>query len=527
MAKVVGRIVGPPGTGKTTEILRLMGAACEKYDPDKIGACSLTKAAVQEMRHRVIALSGVDGAVSRNVRTMHSHAFLMLGMQKGRVAETKIKEWNQANPGSAINPGALSMAVSEVEEGGSAAPVTHGRSNTERLLVSTTLKRLRMIPQNRWDEHEISFYKRWRGWMDDNFYMDYTSMLEEVLLKGLCPDIDVLFVDEAQDMSPLQCAITQRWSQNTSSTIYAGDYQQAIFRFAGASPEVFLKLEHTWPKNLTKSYRVPKNILNYAKRIIGRATDCHQFEYSPRDGDEGQLLGRRIYPDFSLDGSHMLICRYRAQVKMWADTLMAHGITFKNDYRPSEATWNPCSTKLWKRAITYKSLLSGKNVTGKDLADLFNSMRSRGNFVNGVRGEAVKNISQSMKYNLFNVDEIKGVDPSLSSELKKFDDIFPSYTTRSSSLLRRVWDEPDKIINPPTLTLGTIHSVKGGEADNVWIESRINRGQLAQTHTNDLGRTAVNDEYRIAYVATTRARKRLGFVEVRGRGDFNPFLCMG
>ena len=527
MASTVGRIVGPPGTGKTTEILRLIGAACEKYDPGKIGACSLTKAAVQEMRHRVFGLSGVDGAVNRNIRTMHSHAFMMLGMQKGRIAETRIKEWNEEHPGSMINPGPMAKAVSEVEHNGTAAPLVNGRTVAEELLVSTTLKRLRMIPQERWAVREQHFYKKWRRWMDDNLYMDYTGMLEEVLEKSMCPDIDILFVDEAQDMSPLQCAITRKWSESTNSTIYAGDYQQAIFRFAGASPEVFLDLEHTWPKNLTKSYRVPKNILNYAKRIIGCATDYGQFEYSPRDGDDGELLGRVIYPDLRLDGSHMLICRYRAQVLAWADILIEHGIPFKNDYRPTESTWNPCSTKIWGHAVTYKSLISGRNVSGKDLAALFGSMRARGNFVNGSKQEAIQSISQSQKYNLFNIDSIHGVDQSLSTHSKKMEDIFTSQNSRSSTLLRRVWNNPEKIINPPSVTLGTIHSVKGGEADNVWIESRINKGQLKQIYINDLGRTAVNDEYRIAYVAATRARRRLGFVESSGLGQFNPFLCMG
>ena len=56
----ISKVIGPPGTGKTTELLRLLGAAARKYDPERIGAVSFTKAAVKEMRSRAAEEAGLE-----------------------------------------------------------------------------------------------------------------------------------------------------------------------------------------------------------------------------------------------------------------------------------------------------------------------------------------------------------------------------------------------------------------------------------------------------------------------------------
>ena len=99
----IGKITGPPGTGKSTEILRLIERACEKYFPNKIGAVSFTVAAVEEIRSRIAKLTGESRDVIKNVRTIHSHCFKLLGLTKERVADKKISEFNEAHPEFAIN----------------------------------------------------------------------------------------------------------------------------------------------------------------------------------------------------------------------------------------------------------------------------------------------------------------------------------------------------------------------------------------------------------------------------------------
>jgi len=515
------RIDGPPGTGKTTEILRLMAAACKKYDAERIGASSLTKAAVQEMRSRVARASGVQGKVNKNIRTMHSHGFHLLELSKDKVAESKIDEWNAENPDLILDPGAIAASMRKADEVGFAPPVSSKSTRTE-ILGKVNMHRLRMTPESEWSDYERVFYDRWKRWMFQSDYIDYTGMLEGVLEKGLCPDIDVLFIDEAQDMSPLQCAITDMWSKNTDTTVYAGDYQQAIFRFAGASPEVFKGLEADWSKALTQSYRVPKNILPHAMKIISKATDCSQFQYSHREGDEGQYLGITKTPDLGLDGSHMIICRYRAQVSLWTKMLLKEGVPFKNDYRPTESGWNPCASNLWSQAAIYMKLAGGQVVLGKDMASMLQGVKIDGNIQRGEKDNVVQSLDMGRGYSLFDLHEIKGLDGSFAIKEKPLEDVFRRAKVAAYPLLEKTWKEPSKIINPPNVTVGTIHSVKGGEADNVWIENRIGKAQVRRVAFG--GATAMNDEYRVSYVAVTRARRRLGFITARERGMNNPFL---
>ena len=45
---------------------------------------------------------------------------------------------------------------------------------------------------------EVDNYKRAYG------LVDFTDMIEKFIVSGLCPKYDVAFIDEAQDLSPIQ-----------------------------------------------------------------------------------------------------------------------------------------------------------------------------------------------------------------------------------------------------------------------------------------------------------------------------------
>jgi superfamily I DNA/RNA helicase len=70
----------------------------------------------------------------------------------------------------------------------------------------------------------------------------------------------------------------------------------------------------------------------------------------------------------------------------------------------------------------------------------------------------------------------------------------------------------------PRFIVGTIHSVKGGEADHVWIDTELPPLILSEMQ-KDI--RASYDEARVAYVAVTRARKTVGLLRSRMR---NPML---
>ncbi|KAJ8138125.1 hypothetical protein OY671_008662, partial [Metschnikowia pulcherrima] len=89
------RVYGPPGTGKTTWISRQVTRYAEKHGGDRISLTSLTRAAAQESAGRE---SEIPAA---NIGTLHSHCFRAL--RQPIIAETKMAEWNAANPNFAVS----------------------------------------------------------------------------------------------------------------------------------------------------------------------------------------------------------------------------------------------------------------------------------------------------------------------------------------------------------------------------------------------------------------------------------------
>jgi len=72
-------------------------------------------------------------------------------------------------------------------------------------------------------------------------------------------------------------------------------------------------------------------------------------------------------------------------------------------------------------------------------------------------------------------------------------------------------------------TLGTMHSVKGAEADHVWLDMYIYK----QLNKKSMQANSVDeDERRVLYVSCTRAKKTLGLINKQHSYSYaiNPIL---
>ena len=82
---------------------------------------------------------------------------------------------------------------------------------------------------------------------------------------------DALFVDEFQDIDPVQLAVFEY--VDASKRVYIGDPKQAIYAFRGACSAVFDKFdvpEWNW-YTLSINYRSHQNIVDYAEAVYERA----------------------------------------------------------------------------------------------------------------------------------------------------------------------------------------------------------------------------------------------------------------
>lgn len=510
----IHKIIGPPGVGKSTELLRMIGIDAEMYGSSRIGAISYTKAAVETIRDR-ITQAGFD--VPKNVRTLHSHCFGLLGLKKEEVADSGRKHkhhFGEEFPHWRMLDEKISTEDMGSEDYGD---VDTGwlRRNTE-IMANVNVLRNRLIPVEQWPDFERRMWADWFAFMEREGIIDYTGMLERVLEDERIVYLDSLFVDEAQDMSPLAAAIVLKWAKHTKSTTFFGDANQCVYFFSGAEPEVFMNLPAKTVRVLDQSYRVPRAILDYSQRIIKQAAKREDAFYRPcdRDGD-GKVYVAVSDPDLSLPGTHMLLGRTNRDVNLWIKQLLSWGILWHNPLRPQDMRWNPTSTAAFRAYHSLRRIMDGDSLTGEEVVTLAEVMKAKGLLRYGLKQKIVnwKDDKLNREYTVNDLyDEgfpeawLDGKIPLLEWLTKKVRE------TEIASHVERLYS-PD----PPKVLVGTCHSVKGGEADHVWVDARISRKQYNRLHGLNNEEYTWDDECRLAYVAATRARKTLGIMTPPGR----------
>lgn len=206
------QIFGPPGCGKTTKLAREIRRAIEKYGKDSIIVASYTRTAAHEIGGRD---TGLD---KERCGTLHSLCYR--SMTNVKVAETKIKEFNEEHPSLAVSSASESM-----DEASFDIPV---KGEGDRLLNELNILRNKMVPGELWPVDVANFESIWSKWKEQNGYTDYTDMIEFGLKYIDRPPFGATigFFDEVQDFTKLQLALIRKWGKQLDFFILAGDDDQ-------------------------------------------------------------------------------------------------------------------------------------------------------------------------------------------------------------------------------------------------------------------------------------------------------------
>jgi superfamily I DNA/RNA helicase len=527
------RIFGPPGCGKTTSLTRQIRRAVDRYGPEAVLVTSFSRAAAAELAGRDLPIAG------DRVGTLHSHCWHALGGPE--IAESRVGEWNKEHPHMAITParrkGKLDGDESGEEDDSGLA------KEGDNILQQLSRLRGMMVPDIAWPPMVREFGRRWKEYKDANGLLDFTDLIDvslrDVFVAPRSPS--VIFADEAQDLNMLQLALIRKWGGRAEYFIVAGDDDQTIYSFAGATPEAMLHPDIPEDHKITlkQSYRVPRAVHALAERTIRQVTVRQEKVYLPRqeDGHVSKLaaggLGSTEYGILRTAEEHiakgqtvMFLASCSYMLKALIQVLRTHGIPFHNPYRRSNGFWNPL--RLGKPGSTPSrvlALLVGHPSAGDlhrpwtqgDVALWADWLASNGILRRGAKKAlqaAALNYEADLQYldRLFEPAALDALVEAWEGDrrglLKWWRDHLTADGFKRTEFAVEIASRhgATALLDAPQVVVGTIHSVKGGEADVVYLFPDLSRAGDGQYQRMGPPRDSV---VRLFYVGMTRARRTL------------------
>ena len=489
---------GPPGTGKTRWLAGQIHKALDRYVPQGVVACSFTRAAAHE-------LAGRDTGLPReNIGTIHSLCYHALGCPP--IIETQkdaMKEWNELYPQLPVKADA-NLDEPEKAEGDMLAEWNRRRA------IFDDARALPYPFASLWEE-----FKRERGLYD---FTDLLLKAPEHL------DAEVLVVDEAQDMSPLQWRIVRRWGATAQVFILAGDDDQCIYQFLGASPAELLD-GGAERLHLRKSHRLSRAVYERAEQWVARLDRREPKDYEPRaDGGTVERAGHRLDPpealaaelaDRAKEQTVMVLAACGYMLRPLAKALKDRGVPFHNPYRRRRGDWNPMRGPAQLLLAFDQCAESLRQPSGSPLPDArtwrrwISPLKARDLLPRGAKRQLREHEGDVTEGHLERwltppiLEALKGADVEwLVAHMLK------DHRERCEYPLA-VWrgGGQEALRKRPKLILGTIHSVKGGEADAVYLFPDLSfRAKVALEKDREAARAALVRQF---YVGMTRAREDL------------------
>ena len=323
--------------------------------------------------------------------------------------------------------------------------------------------------------------------------IDYTDMiwLPNVLYcKPIGMQFDWIFLDEAQDLSVCQREILLKCRKINTRMCFFGDAEQSLYSFASSDPESFKRLKeipNTTSLPLSISYRCAKNIVDFAKKIVP-SIECNN------DGRNGEV--KYDVPLSEVKDGDMVLCRNNAPLmKVYVDFIKAG---------------KKCFIRGKDIGLNLKNMVkrTGINVLNKSLQEdgvfvrlydaLFDNINELIDKYHITYSDAVESSIVANKLDMIKALEILSDDINTADELnEKISNIFSDRKKGG-------------------ISLSTVHKAKGLEAENVYIACReLMPSSRAKKDWE------IRQEYNLMYVAYTRAKDILGFIDSKEFEDFN------
>ncbi len=316
-----------------------------------------------------------------------------------------------------------------------------------------------------------------------------------------------LFVDEFQDVNPLQHRLLSAWLGDRTDLCVVGDPNQAIYGWNGADPELLSGLVVRWPQaevvRLDDNHRCTPQVVAAAAAVLGHAGDA--LRSARADGPRPAV---RSYPTDRDEAGAVAaeIRQARTRGVGWSEMAVLARINaqltaFESAFRAAEVPYRVAGSRLLLDDPDIQAELAAlAALAARDsrpfamvVADLAASGRAGDHDGDGAGGQ----VSGGRR----------AAQVALASMARDFQALDPRPTIAgflawlSPATSRDRTDEPGDLV-----TICTFHRAKGLEWQAVWVTG-LEDGLVPMSHATTP--EAEQEERRLLYVALTRAGSEL------------------
>ena len=475
------KLFGPPGTGKTTKLLKYVKTFVKLGTPiDKIGYFAFTTKAANEAIDRMLDYhTAFQRKDLKYFRTLHSLAFTRLGLKKSEVLQDEHYEDIGRK---------LGIQVTVYSNGQESTGFVDSNSEYFNLINAARIKETSIEDEYNTDMYSQDMDKQLlqiisdelKNYKDSYKLVDFTDMIEKFNVSELCPKFDIAFIDEAQDLSPIQWKMVDIICKNSKHVILAGDDDQAIYGWAGADVKKFQQILSKKDIILPQSYRVPSMVQHIADQILNRIPDDRRVkkQWSARP-EMGTVSHITSFEDLPLYKDNWLILgRYNDRLHKLMPRLKDMGIYYQFKGRKS------FKVSLFRTIINYTRWQKGELLSLSELKDILECV-----------GSNLKPTEEKM-YDLaeFNFDKT----------INWFDVFVVDY--EECLYIREMLSNGEKLSKDARVKLSTIHAAKGGESENVLLILDNTKTIRESAEKSD---DKADEENRVWYVGVTRTKQNL------------------
>jgi superfamily I DNA/RNA helicase len=530
----IARLIGGAGTGKTTELLKIITEAAGRVggDPSAIGFASFTRAAREEMVSRASeAFQCHASALEKHgwFRTVHStcHKMLKIGGDEMLGNDDKASKWiadrlRVSVSWKKVADSGYSACVGDTEAAASLTLWDISRNRIEPLAAIHAEKSNAglEVPPIATVRHFVKKYEEAKRLDGKRDFVDilgrYSGVRfgidgpEEVEPEGDTPlGVRVWVFDEAQDSSRLVDRVCRRlaYGDGVQWVYLAADPFQSVFSFGGADYNNFLAWEVDKERTMPQSWRCPRPVMELGERCLKRMNRGYFDRKIAPAAHDGCVIREqsveRALGQVDSSRTTLILARCNYSLAKFSEILESRkvphaGINEKDD------------TKSLVAYNAYWKLQHGKGIGGHEwkAAIELTPVKATGDAVFLRRGEKAA-WSQGRRENIdfIGADEIMqlgGATQALVAAISSGG--WAALLDRGKKWYDAARRHGPETATRPNVRLSTIHGAKGMEAQDVILATETSaRVELER----ELDPRCHDEECRLEYVGVTRAKERL------------------